>query len=131
MAKIESKRVTVKAVSQEVEVFLADMNNFEKLLPQDKVSDWKSDATTCSFKVIGGYTIDLQQAGKTGNVLHLKSGSASPFPFTLNIELTDADGSTEAQQVIDADVNPFMKMMIEKPLKNLFDYIADKLVAQF
>lgn len=131
MAKIESKRVTVNAAAQEVEVFLADMNNFEKLLPQDKISEWKSDDTSCSFKVIGGYTIDLEQAGKTGNVLHMKSGAASPFAFTLNVELSETNGSTEAQQVIDADVNPFMKMMIEKPLTSLFDYIADKLVAQF
>ena len=131
MAKIESKQVTVSADSAAISAYLADMNNFHHLLPQDKISDWKADEKNCSFKVQGGYTIQLEHAGQTGNIIHMKSGAASPFPFTLDVHLKPGQGVTVAHQVIDAEVNPFMKMMIEKPLKNLFDYIADKLVAQF
>ena len=131
MVKIESKRVSVPAESAAVSAFLADMNNYHHLLPQNKISDWKADEKTCSFKVQGGYTIQLEHAGQTGNTIHMKSGAASPFPFTLDVHLQPAEGATLAHQVVEANVNPFMKMMIEKPLKNLFDYITDKLVAQF
>lgn len=131
MATIESKHVTVPADKAAVSTFLQDMNNFQKLLPEDKISDWKSDDKACSFKVQGGYTIALEYVGQTDGVLHMKSGAASPFPFTLDVNMEEKEGSTTAYQVIDADVNPFLKMMIEKPLKNLFDYIADKLVSQF
>lgn len=131
MAKIESKHVTVPADQAAVSTFLQDMNNFQKLLPEDKISDWKSDDKNCSFKVQGGYTIALEYVGQENGVIHMKSGASSPFPFTLDVNLDEQDGKTEAFQIIDADVNPFLKMMIEKPLKNLFDYIADKLVSQF
>ena len=131
MAKIESKQVTVPASSAAVAEYLADMNNFRNLLPQDRISNWKADTEHCSFKVQGGYTIELEHAGQEGNIIRMKSGAASPFPFSLDVFLEPEDDSTKAHQVIDADVNPFMKMMIEKPLKNLFDYIADRLVDQF
>jgi hypothetical protein len=31
--------------------------------------------------------------------------------------------------VFNGEINPFIKMMVEKPLKNLFDHIADKMKA--
>ena len=39
-----------------------------------------------------------------------------------------ANGTTTAFQVFEADLNQFIKMMVESPLKNLFDHIADKMV---
>ncbi len=59
----------------------------------------------------------------------MKSTDRSPFPFTLNVHLEEKDGATEIHEVFEADLNPFIKMMVEKPLKNLFDHIADKMVA--
>lgn len=131
MAKIESKHVTVPADTPTVGAFLSDMNNFQHLLPADRISEWKSDEKSCSFKVQGGYTIALEHVETTDTGIRMKSGPAAPFPFTLHVLLNAQDGETEAHQVIDAEINPFMKMMIEKPLKNLFDYIADRLTAQF
>lgn len=40
--------------------FLQDMNNFQQLLPQDRISEWKSDGRSCSFKVQGAATIGLE-----------------------------------------------------------------------
>jgi len=45
------------------------------------------------------------------------------------VHLDGADGSTQAYQVFEADLNPFIKMMVESPLRNLFDHIADRMVA--
>jgi len=58
----------------------------------------------------------------------LISGENSPFSFSLNIILTESDGTCDAQLLCEADINPFLKMMVEKPLNNLFDYMADRLV---
>ncbi len=129
MTRIESKHVEIARPAQDVHTFLQDMNNFQQLLPQDRISDWKSDGTSCSFKVAGAATIGLQLDGGTApNHVRLKSTERSPFPFTLDVHLDGTNGSTQAYQVFEADLNPFIKMMVESPLRNLFDHIADRMV---
>ena len=130
MTKIESKEVEIAKPAQELYSFLQDMNNFQQLLPQDRISEWKSDGTSCSFKVQGAATIGLQLDGGTApGHLKLKATERSPFPFTLDVYMNEANGVTKARQEFNADLNPFIKMMVEKPLKNLFDHIADKMKA--
>ncbi len=130
--KIESKKVIVPADVNEVFAYVEDLNNFKSLLPLDRISDWDSNNDFCTFKVQGTATIDLHVEEKNGpNNLVLKSGEKSPFPFTLEIFLNQVEGGTEAYQKVNASVNPFLKMMVEKPLTNLFDFIADRLTAVF
>lgn len=130
MTRIESKHVEIARPAQEVFAFLQDMNNFQQLLPQERISEFKSDGTSCSFKVAGAATIGLRlDGGSPPDHVRLKSTDRSPFPFTLDVHLAGNDGSTKAYQVFEADLNPFIKMMVEGPLKNLFDHIADKMVA--
>jgi carbon monoxide dehydrogenase subunit G len=132
MTQIESKSVNVPAEPAKVYAYLSDLRNFKNLLPEDKISDWQAEVDSCQFKVQGGYKIGLQwHSGQEPDKIILKSTAASPFPFTLNISMKGNGQSTETQQICDADINPFLKMMVEKPLRNLFDYIADRLVKQF
>ncbi|MBK9699810.1 MAG: hypothetical protein IPO79_06890 [Flavobacteriales bacterium] len=39
----------------------------------------------------------------------------------------ESAGVTTLHQVFNADLNPFIKLMVEKPLGNLFDHIAEKM----
>ena len=127
--KITSKTVIVDTPAQEVFHFLLDMNNLEQLLPEDKISNWQSSMEKCSFKVQNTATIEMVQKDKTEpNKINIVSGDKSPFSFTLDIfiEAMD-DNSCKGYQEFNGDVNPFLKMMIEKPLTNLFNHIADRL----
>jgi len=129
MTRIESKQVSIGKPAQELYSFLQDMNNFQLLLPQDRISEWKSDGTSCSFKVQGAATIGLKlDGGEAPGLIKMKATEKSPFPFTLDVHLDEANGVTTAWQEFQADLNPFIKVMVEKPLKNLFDHIADRLV---
>jgi carbon monoxide dehydrogenase subunit G len=126
--KIESKTVSVPADRERVFEYITNLNNFQHLLPQDRISEWESTETYCSFKVQGTATIDMQlKDSKRPDSVLLESGERSPFPFTLEVFLNEDNGNTKAHQIMQAKVNPFLKMMVEKPLANLFDYIADKL----
>lgn len=125
---IESTKVIVKADPAKVFEFLADANNLIHLLPQDKISDFKSTTEECSFKVQGGVTISLIEDGRLeGEELYLRSGKFSPFPFRLSIRLTATEGGCEGYIYFDGDVNAFLKMVVEKPLTNLFNYMSQKL----
>ena len=61
---LTGEKIIVNSNVQNIESFLIDSNNIEKLLPTDKVSNFESDQNACSFKVQGGITISLVQDGK-------------------------------------------------------------------
>lgn len=129
MSKIESKKVTINASAQKVHDFLINADNIQPLLPEGKYSEWKSDGKNCSFKIQNAYTIGLNFQSSTPNSLIIyNSATGSPFPFVLNIHLTESNGTSDAFLICDAQINPFLEMMVKGPLKNLFDYMADKLV---
>ena len=129
MTRIESKSVTLNQEASSVFNYITNMNNFEHLLPIDKISNWEAEEKSCSFKIQGSAHIGLDLASATpNNEIIIKSSPKTPFPFTLSISIKEDDGSTTVSQVCEADINPFLKMMVEKPLRNLFDYIADRLL---
>jgi carbon monoxide dehydrogenase subunit G len=132
MTKIDSKKVMINASAEVVYTFLSDMNNIQQLLPDDKISDWKSDEKSCSFKVQGSYLISLHyQSGTPHSLINYSSGTGSPFKFTLSTYLLDTNGATESYLHCEASINPFLEMMVKSPLKNLFDYMAQKLTDKY
>jgi len=126
MTTIESKHVTVARPVQEVIDYTKDLRHFERLLPRDRISDFQSDGDTCSFKIQGMATIGLRVKEVLEHSLIIES-TDSPFSFTLDIRMAEKEGGTEAYQIVNLDLNPMMKMMVEKPMRNLFDHIADRL----
>ncbi len=129
MVKIESEHVKVVGPLTEVFNFLIDLNNFKLLLPQDKISDWKSDEKQCSFKVQGGIKIPLVLDSTEGNTkIHIVSGEGAPFPFTLDIHMKEEGETVEGFIEFNGEMNTFIRMMAEKPLLNLFNHIAHRLV---
>jgi len=130
--KIESKKVSVNAPREEVFKYVSDLNNFKDLLPMDKISDWESREDFCSFKIQGTATIDLhKEKAEVPSLLQLRGGEKAPFPINMEIFFDEADAVTEVYQEVTAEVNPFLKMMVQKPLTNLFDFIADRLKEKF
>ncbi len=128
MTTIESNKVAVTATQQECYDFLCDMNNYQLLLPKDSISDWSSDIEKCSFKIQKMYKLELVFTSGTPNTkIHIKSGPGSPFAFDLYAHLTENNHQTSAQLICEADINPFLRLMVEKPLNNLFNYMADRL----
>lgn len=129
---IDSTKVIVNASQEEIFNFLTDSNNIIELLPQDKIADFKSDKEQCSFKVQGGVIISLIQDGSDGmDVIKLKSGQGTPFPFKLSIKIAPQGDQCEGYIHFDGEVNMFLKMMVEKPLTNLFNYMSQKLQEKF
>lgn len=130
--KINSETVLVSAPQQEVFDFLKDANNILHLMPQDKITDFKATEDQCSFKVQGGVIISLVHDGEEGmEKLFMKSGEKSPFPFRLTIHTAQKGENTEGQIEFDGEVNMFLKMLVEKPLTNLFNFMSNKLHEHF
>jgi carbon monoxide dehydrogenase subunit G len=130
MLTIESNKVNVNNSQQEVFDFLADLNNLEKLMPQDKLEYWKSTDTTCRFGIKNLASIGMKHEELTApSQIKLVSDGKNPFTFTLTIFIqTDGDTVTSFFE-FEGDINMFMKAMVQKPLKQFFDTLAENLNA--
>lgn len=126
--RIESDKSEINKPAAEVFSFLTDFNNFQKLMPP-QVVDWQSTADDCSFKIQGMATIGMKIVEKTPNTfIKIISNGKVPFNFTLNVQLTEVSPSqTSGQLIFEADLNPMMKMMVEKPLTKFFNLLATKM----
>lgn len=97
-------------------------------MPEDRVENWTSTTDTCSFQIKGLARIGMRIAERNEpSLIHIVSDGKNPFDFTLNIHLDGQEAQTEGHFVFDGQMNPFMKMMVEKPLTNFFNMLADKL----
>lgn len=130
--KITTSNAVVNAPIETVFDFLAVAANLEKILPQDKISDFQADEHGCSFKVQGGIVIPLIYLAKESpNLIKMQSGDKAPFSYTLAISLQHFEDRCEGHIAFEANINMFMKMMVEKPLINLFEVMTHKLQAEF
>jgi len=131
--EIKSTEVTIKASAEEVYNFLIDAQNIYHLLPQDKITNWEADEKSCSFKVQQAATISLiQDTVVPTSSIKMISGEKAPFPFTLTIIINPTEnGNCSGYLFFEGKINTFLKMMVEKPLTNLFNFMSDKLQKKF
>lgn len=126
--KIDSEKVIITKSSKVVFDYLCDFNNIVNLLPQDKISDWRSDFDQCSFKIQNAAIIPLvKREVHPDHKIDIVSGDKAPFPFTLIVQINEHPEGCECQLQFNGEINAFLKMMVMKPLSNLFNYMADRM----
>ncbi|WP_066756003.1 hypothetical protein [Crocinitomix algicola] len=127
--KIDSNKVIINANQETVFTYLTDFNNIKELLPQDKISDWKATTEECSFKIQNAAVIPLvKDTVEPNGKINIKSGENAPFPFTLEVFIEEQpDNKSQAYLKFEGEINAFLKMMVVKPLTNLFNYMADRI----
>ncbi len=130
---IESIPASVDQPISVVFDFLKNIENLNFLLPQDKISAWTSNSSECSFKIQGGIIIPLVLDNTIENKeINLISGPKSPFPFTLSVKLSEiSEGETKGQLFFDAKMSKTIQFIAEKPLKNLFNSMAENIKVHF
>ncbi|MEI6523159.1 MAG: hypothetical protein WCO37_06660 [Bacteroidota bacterium] len=128
MTNYKSTLITVQKTQLEVFNFLSDYNNFGKLMPE-QVTNWQSTDTECSFTIQGMASLQMKIVERRANdLISMESFGKTPIKFILfvNIEAVN-DQSCSALVSIDADINPMLKMMLDKPLSNLVEKLATKI----
>lgn len=126
--RIESQKALINCQPQKVYDFLTNFDNFKRLLP-DQVANWQSTGDSCSFEVKGLAKVGLRITSKTPYTEIIMIGEGKlPFGFSFETFIRQVETQQcQVQMVIDADMNPFIAMMAEKPLQNFVDLILPKL----
>ena len=126
MTTLESKTVLIAQKPESVFNFLSDFRNFGTLMP-DQIEGFTTDVNSCSFTIKGMATLGLIFDSKTPNSLVvMKSHGKVPFDFKLNCRISEQGEQSQLQLTLDAELNPFLKMMAEKPLTNFLNLLVEK-----
>jgi hypothetical protein len=128
MTRIESDKVEIANPAEKIFNYLSDFNNFGKLMPS-QVTNWTSTTDECSFTINGMANIGMKIVERTPfTKITITSHGKVPFEFKLFVLLTEKDaGSCTGQLVFESDMNPMIRMMVEKPLGNFFNMLAQKM----
>ena len=128
MTRIESKIGVVKQPAEKIFNFISNFNNFNQLIPEDKVKDFESTSDTCRFKVEG-----IGQAGlriierEPHKLIKISSDEETTFDLLLWIQIKEIEpGDSRMKITTEVTLNPMMATMVKKPLKNFVDTLIDQ-----
>lgn len=126
MTRIESNKETIRQTAAEVFNFLSDFNNIGRLMPE-QVEGFIVEGDTCKFTIKGMASLGLKYESRTPNTeVVMAKHEKAPFDLKLICKIEDKGDHSDLQLFFDADLNPFLKMMAEKPLANFLNLLVSK-----
>ena len=131
MSKFESSIKQIPYSQESVYRSLSDLSNLEKVrdrVPQDKVKDFSFDQDTVNMSVSPVGDISMRIVEREEPKCIKFETTKSPLPFNFWIQLLPVTATTcKMRLTIKADINPFVKGMVSKPLQEGLEKIADAL----
>ncbi|NMA74948.1 MAG: SRPBCC family protein [Bacteroidales bacterium] len=122
MTKFESSVKTINSPQESVYNLLSDLTNIESFkdrMPQDLIKDLSFDEDTLTVSIAPVGKISFHIIERDPHSCIKFQASNSPVPLNLWIQLVSLDEkSCKVKITAGVEVNPFMKGMIQKPLKD-------------
>jgi carbon monoxide dehydrogenase subunit G len=130
-SKFESSIKQIPYPQQAVYNNISDLRNLEKVkdrIPEDKVNDFTFDEDTVGLNVQPVGELKLRICEREEPKCVKFETVQSPVPFNVWIQVLPVDEQNSKMKVtVKAELNPFIKSMIEKPLQEAVEKIADAL----
>ena len=117
----------IKRPAKEIYDFLADINNHERLAPDEEITDWSSTDDVASFTVRNMLKLSLKLERTPDTMVKLVPASKPPFNIEMTWELSVDGEYTDVIFTIEADLNMMMKMLVSGPLQKLADNETSRL----
>jgi carbon monoxide dehydrogenase subunit G len=112
---------------------LSNLENLEKIkdkIPQDKINDFSFDQDSCSFSVqpVGKVKFSIIEREPLKTIKF--TADQAPVDVSMWIQLLPVDeNESKMKLTVKANLNPFLKPMLSKPLQDGVNKIADILAA--
>ncbi|MBR2206185.1 MAG: SRPBCC family protein [Prevotella sp.] len=130
-SKFESSVKQIPYSQQAVYNNISDLRNLEKVkdrIPEDKINDFTFDEDTVGLNVQPVGELKLRICEREEPKCVKFETVQSPVPFNVWIQVLPVDEQNSKMKVtVKADLNPFIKSMVEKPLQEAVEKIADAL----
>ena len=131
MTTFESNVKQVQAPQGTVYAKLSDLSNLARVkdrLPEHKVKNMTFDTDTLSMQAPPIGTITLKIVAREPESCITFGTTSSPLPFDLQIHISPmSETECQLKLVINMEVNPFIKNMIQRPLQDGLEKMADLL----
>ena len=109
--------------------FVTDIRNFHSFAPSGTIIDWIAEKESCRFEVpsLGNVNFRVTEKEQFSKVIF--SGNAlqnTSFSIVLNIT---ENSENLAEVIIDlqAELNPFLKLMAEKPIAQFLETLINEM----
>lgn len=123
---LEGRKIIVNKSVTELVAMLNTPEGYRALMP-DSLQSFEVRDQGFKFSLKGMPEIALIIDEVTENQVTLKSASSS-LDFALKGMMNAInENQTEVQLLFEGKFNPFIKMMVEKPLKNFIDALTDNI----
>ena len=108
---------------------LSDLSKLELMkdkLPADKITNFTCDQDSCSFSVAPVGQVTFVVVNREPNKTIKFKSEQLPFEINVWVQLVSkADNDTRMKITLRADLNPFIKPMVSKPMKEGIDKMAE------
>lgn len=123
---LEGRKVIVNKSAAELKEMLKTPEGYKSLMPEG-LQSFESQGDGFKFSLKGMPEIALKISEVTDEKVVLTSASSS-LDFSLTGTMHPLNETqTEAQLLFEGKFNPFIKMMVEKPLENFMEALTDKI----
>jgi hypothetical protein len=129
LSHFESRSGNLSSTAAECFSFVTDIRNFERFIPHNTISNWQSDKESCSFSVSMIGTVSLRIVQKEDYSRVVYNGDAlnkNDFELVLHITV-NSNKLAEVKVVLNADLNPVMKMMAAKPIAQFLEMLINEM----
>ncbi len=130
-SKFESSVKLIPYPQQAVYNNLSDLRNLDKIkdrVPEDKINDFTFDEDTVGVNIAPVGELKLRICDREEPKCVKFETVQSPVPFNVWIQVLPVDEASSKMKVtVKAELNPFIKSMVEKPLQEAVEKIADAL----
>ncbi|WP_281641527.1 SRPBCC family protein [Hoylesella loescheii] len=131
MSTFESSIRQIPYKQEAVFNILSDLSNIERIkdkLPKEKLEQMTFDSDSISVSVNPVGQIKLRIVEREAPKCIKFETADSPVPFNLWIQVVpSSDNASKMKLTIKAELNPFIKGMVKKPLMEGLEKIADLL----
>lgn len=125
---IDTPKTQVGLSAEELYNFLADVKNFEKLMPENISKFEVLEEDKFLFALKGMPEIVLKVKEKQPYEKIVLGAASDKLPFTLTAHINETgDGSSEASLVFDGEFNAMMGMMIKGPITSFINTLTENM----
>lgn len=128
MTEFVSEIKTIPHNEDCVYAMLSDLSNLERIrdrIPQDKIKELEFNSDSCSFAIdpVGKICFEIVEREPCKTIKFTTTNS--PVPLFMWIQLKQvAEGDTRLRMTLRADLSPFIKPMVSKPLQDALNKIS-------
>lgn len=123
---LEGRKIIVNKSTEDLRKLLENPEDYKALMPESLQSfEVKDNGFKFSLKGMPEIALKIEEVSDQKVVL--KSASSS-LDFALTGDMNAiSDTQTEVQLLFEGKFNPFIKMMVEKPLQNFINSLTDNI----